>query len=244
MKRVRLFKLIILVVVFCAALANAQAKPQSGGSARAGSGADLEKILTQMDDTAASFKSTEASFEWDQYQKVVDEHDLQKGTIYFRRAPSGLEMAAEIAQPDQKHVLFTDGRVQVYQPKVEQVTVYNAGKNRAEFESFLVLGFGGRGHDLPRQFDVRYAGTENVGGVNAAKLELVPKQQKVKNMFSRIVLWIDPSRGVSVQQQFVDEKSGDYRLAKYTNIKMNQKVPDSAFKLKTTSKTKFVTPQA
>ena len=47
----------------------------------------------------------------------------------------------------------------------------------------------------------------------------------------------DPARGVSVQQKLLDEKSGDYRLAKYSNVKLNSKVADSAFKLRTTSKT-------
>jgi outer membrane lipoprotein-sorting protein len=217
-------------------------KAAAQGNAAANSGS-LEKVLSQMDATAAKFSSAQAEFEWDQYSKVVDEHDLQKGTIYFRKTGKGLEMASDISEPEHKYVLFTGGNVQVYEPKIEQVTQYSAGKNRAAFESFLVLGFGGRGHDLPKQFDVKYAGTENVGGVNAAKLELVPRQASVKNMFSLITLWIDPARGVSVQQKLLDEKSGDYRLAKYSNIKMNEKLPDSTFKLKTTSKTKFISPQ-
>ena len=32
-------------------------------------------------------------------------------------------------------------------------------------------------------------------------------------------------------------------LAKYSDIQLNQKIPDSEFKLKTTGKTKFVSPQ-
>ena len=58
-------------------------------------------------------------------------------------------------------------------------------------------------------------------------------------MFARILLWIDPARGVSVQQQFF-ESSGDYRLAKYSNIELNQKLADGVFKLKTSGKTETV----
>jgi len=39
------------------------------------------------------------------------------------------------------------------------------------------------------------------------------------------------------------EPSGDFRLAKYSNIQLNQKLPDNVFKLKTTGKTKSVSPQ-
>lgn len=204
--------------------------------------ASLEKVLNQMDATAAHFRTTEASFVWDQYQKVVNETDTQKGKVYFRRADKETQMMADISEPDQKYVLYSDGKIQVYQPRIDQITVYAPGKNRADVESFLVLGFGGGGHDLLKSFDVEYEGSENVNGVDTAKLNLVPKSTRVRNMFDHIVLWVDPSRGVSLQQQ-VFEPSGDYRLAKYSEIQLNQKLPDTAFKLKTTNKTKTVTPQ-
>lgn len=220
----------LLVVVLFAISAFSQPSPE------------LEKILDQMDKTASAFRSTQTDFIWDQYQKVVDETDTQKGKVYFRRSGDETQMAADIEEPDKKYVLFSDSKVQIYQPRIDQITVYNAGKNRAEFESFLVLGFGGSGHDLLKSFDVKYLGTEKIGDVTAAKLDLTPKSQKVRNTFAHIVLWIDPDRGVSVQQQLF-EPSGDYRLAKYSSIELNQKVPDSVFKIKTTPKTKTVSPQ-
>jgi outer membrane lipoprotein-sorting protein len=100
-------------------------------------------------------------------------------------------------------------------------------------ESFLALGFGGRGHDLLKSFDVHYAGVETVGGVAAYKLELTPKSEQVRHMFPLITLWIDQKKGVSVQQK-LDQGEGDYRLAMFTNIQINpRKLPDDAFKLKT-----------
>jgi outer membrane lipoprotein-sorting protein len=203
---------------------------------------ELEKVLDQMDKTAAAFRSTQADFVWDQYQKVVDETDTQKGKVYFRRTGDVTQMAADILEPDKKYILFTDSKVQIYQPRIDQVSVINPGKNRAEFESFLVLGFGGSGHDLLKSFDVKYLGTEKIGGVDTVKLDLTPKSQKVRNTFAHILLWIDPDRGVSVQQQLF-EPSGDYRLAKYSSIELNQKISDNVFKLKTTPKTKTVSPQ-
>ena len=202
---------------------------------------NLEAVLDSMDKAAAGFRTAQTDFVWDQYQKVVDEHDLQKGTMYFRRQGDDVQMAADITVPDKKYVLFSDGMVSVYVPKAGQVTEYKAGKNKADFETFLVLGFGGRGHDLAKSFDVKYGGMEQVQGINAAKLELTPKSQKVANMFQTITLWIDPARGVSVQQLF-NEKSGDYRLAKYNNIKPNEKLSNDVFKLKTSGKVTYVKP--
>lgn len=225
------------MVIFLSA-AWAQDSAQNPGSAQ------LQHVLSQMDQTAANFHAAQAAFTWDQYQKVVDEHDLQKGTVYFRRSGNEVQMAADISEPSPpKYVLFIDSKVEVYQQeKIDTVTTYNTGKNRAAVESFLVLGFGGSGRDMLKSFDVKYIATESLGAIETAKLELTPKSEKIRNNFNRILLWIDLARGVSVQQQLF-APSGDYRLAKYSDIQLNQKLSDSVFKLKTTAKTKFVSPQ-
>jgi outer membrane lipoprotein-sorting protein len=210
--------------------------------AQQGSSADLDKVLNQMDTVATTFKTAEADFVWDQYTKVVNETDTQSGKVYFRRTPKETEMAADITKPAPKYVLYQNSTVRVYEPRIDQVTVYNTGKNRAEVESFLVLGFGGRGHDLQKSFEVSFEGYEQAGGVRAAKLNMVPKTTKGKNIFDHIILWIDPARGISVQQQFF-EPQGDYRLAKYSNIKLNQNIPGDVFKLKTTGHTKVINPR-
>jgi outer membrane lipoprotein-sorting protein len=204
--------------------------------------AGLERVLSQMDKAASNFRTAEADFVWDQYQKVVNEHDIQKGKVYFRRQGQEIQMAADITVPAKKTLLFSGGKVQVYQAGINQITEYNVAKNRQELESFLVLGFGGSGRDLLKQYEVKYLGTEQADGTNTEKLQLIPKSVKVRNNVERILLWIDPARGVSVQQQFF-EPSGDYRLTKYSNIELNQKIPDSVFKIKTDGKTKVVSPQ-
>jgi len=120
--------------------------------------------------------------------------------------------------------------------------VYPAGGNRNELESYLVLGFGGSGQDLKTAFDVSYEGEETVDSVATAKLQLIPKSEKIRNNFSKIFLWIDLARGISVQQKFM-QTQGDYRLAKYSAIRVNAKIGNDVFQLKTTSKTKIVSPR-
>ncbi len=201
---------------------------------------DLETVLKRMDDASGKFRTAQASFTWTQYNKVIDDvAETQKGKIYFRRSSKGVEMSADIMEPQTKLVIFSDGKIQIFQPRTDQVDVYDAGSHREEFESFLVLGFGGSGHDMMKSFDVKYQGPEKIDGVETAKLDLTPKLEKVRQQFPHILLWIDPERGVSVQQQLF-QTSGDYRIAKYSDIELNQKVPDSEFKPKTSGKTKTV----
>src|SRR5258708_13693308 len=205
------------------------------------SGADLEQVLNQMDEASARFRTTQASFTWIQYNKVIDDMaDTQKGKVYFRRAAGkDIQMAADLSEPDSKQLVFSEGKIQIYQPRIDQEDIYEAKAHREEFESFLVVGFGGGGHDMQKSFAVTFLGNEKIGDIETAKLDLVPKSAEVKRNFYHIVLWIDPQRGISVHQQLF-ETSGDYRLAKYSDIQVNQKISDSVFKLKTLSQTKVV----
>jgi len=193
-----------------------------------------------MDDAAAKFRTAQADFTWTEYNKVIDEvAEEQKGKIYFRHNGKETEMAADIVQPSAKLVIFSDGKIQIYQPRIDQVDVYDAGAHREEFESFLVLGFGGGGQDMLKSFEVKDEGEETIEGVKTVKLNLTPKSEKVRQHFSQILLWIDPARGISVQQKLF-ETSGDYRLAKYSDIHINQKISDDNFKLKTSGRTKIL----
>jgi len=213
-----------------------------GGPAQGQSAGELKGVLGQMDTGAKNFKSAQADFEWDQYQRVVDDHNIQKGQIYFRRTKTGIDAAVKVVSPEAKQVLFKDGQLRLYQPKINQVTEYTAKANRAEVESFMSLGFGASGTDLARNFEVKLDGWETVDGVRTAKLDLTPKEEKIKSSVSRVLLWLDPARNISLKQQFF-EPNGDYRLTHYTNIKVNGKVPDDAFRLKTRSSTQIVHPQ-
>ncbi|MGB3577391.1 MAG: outer-membrane lipoprotein carrier protein LolA, partial [Candidatus Sulfotelmatobacter sp.] len=202
----------------------------------------LDSVLQTMDAAAAHFQTAQADFVWDQYQKVVDETDTQKGTVYYRRSGREIEMMADIKEPDRKFVLYKDGKLQVYQPKIEQVMEYSAGANHEEIESFLVLGFGGSGQDLKKAFDVSYQGEETVANIPTAKLQLIPKSEKIRSNFPQIILWIDLSRGISIQQKFM-QGQGDDRLAKYSAVNLHAKISNDVFRLKTTGKTKFVSPR-
>jgi hypothetical protein len=218
---------------------------------KAADSGSLDAVLKKMDTAAASFRNAQADFEWDTYQKVIDEIDeIQTGTIYYRRIGKDIEMMADVKmagsdranlKPEPKYVLFSNGKISMYQPKPDQLTVYDLGKNRVDLESYVVLGFGGSGQDLQKAFDVTYVGAETINGVATAKLQLLPKSDKVRNTYNRIFLWIDLDNGISVQQQFFSPQ-GDYRLTKYSSLN-EKKIPDEVFKLKTTSKTQTISPK-
>ena len=251
------FPLILAVALMSAILGFTSAAgseaPRSAAQAKPADSANLDAVLKKMDDAATGFHTVQADFEWDSYEKVIDEVDeIQKGTIYYRRNGKDIEMMAAVKtagsdpaklKPEMKYVLFSNGKISMYQPKPDQVTVYDLGKSRVDFESYIVLGFGGSGQDLVKAFDVTYVGPETVEGAATAELQLIPKSAKVRNNYNKILLWIDLDKGISRQQQFFSPQ-GDYRLTKYRNIDLNgKKIPDEVFKLKTTSKTQTLSPK-
>lgn len=230
-----------LLAIFIALLSSTWVLPQA--PARANTSEDnLDSVLTQMDKSSAGFKSAQADFQWDQYEKVVDQTDVQTGTIYLRRNNNNVDAAIHIVKPSIKQVVLKDGKIRMYEPKIDQLTERETGKNRADVESFMNLGFGGRGHELLKTYEVKLAGWETIDSVKTAKLELVPMNEKWRSMFSRIIIWVDLERDISLRQQMF-EPSGDYRLAHFTNFKLNARLPDEAFRIKTTSRTKKVNPR-
>jgi outer membrane lipoprotein-sorting protein len=197
--------------------------------------ADLGQVLAQLNAAAAKFSSAQADFTWDQFTAVVQDHDLQTGTIYFERKKDGTRMAAYLKEdngkPAPRTVMYDGGEVNYYQPMIKQLVIMKAGANRGQWESFLTLGFGGSGTDLESNWQVSLQGMEKMSGVSVAKLDLVPKEQTVLDLFTHVTIWVDPMRGVSYQQVFY-EPTGDKRTATYQNIRYNVSLPAAVFQIK------------
>jgi outer membrane lipoprotein-sorting protein len=199
-------------------------------------GGDVQKVLDQLNVASAKFQSAQADFTWDQFQAVVQDHQIQTGTIYLERKKGDTHVAAYIQQENGKDsaktVTFDGSEARYYVPAIKQVTIIKAGQNKSQWESFLTLGFGGSGKDLAANWKVSLQGTETIDGVQVDKLDLVPIQASVANMFSHVTIWIDPVRGISLKQIFYEGQSGDMRTATYKNIRYNEPIAPSEFQLK------------
>jgi outer membrane lipoprotein-sorting protein len=240
---VRKSRLACVVLALLASLGIAQEPVGQKPAAPAQTDASSERdaVLAKMNHSAAGFKSAQGDFEFETYTKLVDEKDRQQGRIYFRRSDKGVDAAFNIVGRVPKQVVYKDGLIRIYEPRINQVTERDVSKNKSDVEAFLSLGFGARGDDLLRDYDVKMAGWETVNATSTAKLELVPKNEKMRQTYTKILLWVDPERDVLLQQQFF-EPSGDYRLASYSNMKLNGNLSDDVFRLKTSGKPTVVRP--
>jgi outer membrane lipoprotein-sorting protein len=197
---------------------------------------DVQKVITQLNTAATKFVSAQANFSWDQFTAVVSEDEIQTGTIYFeRKKGANTRMAAYLKQQNGKDVpktiTYDGGEVQYYEPIIKQMTILKAGANKGQWESFLTLGFGGSGDLLEKNWKVTVQGNETMSGVSVVKLDLVPVDPKVLDLFTHVTIWVDPTRGVSYKQVFY-QPSGDTRTALYKDIQYNTPIAGDVFKIK------------
>jgi outer membrane lipoprotein-sorting protein len=219
--------LLLSAVALVATPATLHAQPKPG---------HLDGVLRQMDEASLKFQSAEATFRWDLYERVVKQTTTQTGTIYFKKQGATTVMGAKIVSPSTKLLEYRDGRLRLFDPGTNHLTIVTSKGNQAQMESFLTLGFGGSGKDLAKAWTISDLGDETIDGVQTAKLDLVPKDPAVRNNCTHMTIWVDASRGISLKQSFY-MPSEDYRTAVYADIKYNQKVDEKPYQINTNSKT-------
>jgi outer membrane lipoprotein-sorting protein len=205
------------------------------GGMNARAAEDLNSALRRLDAAAVKFKSAEAEIVWDNVQtEPLPDKDTQTGNAVFERKGGQLSVALHIktenGRPYVKEVAYTGGALSFYEPQQKRMSVYQAGQNRAAFETLLTLGFGASGRELEKAWAVSMGGAETLNGVAVTRLELIPKDEQVRKNVSKAILWLDLDRGVALRQRFLSP-DGNYREVTYKNLKLNVMVPGDAFQI-------------
>jgi outer membrane lipoprotein-sorting protein len=199
----------------------------------------LTSVLSQMDTASARFQNVQADARYDQYTRVVNDHDISTGSLYVERKGTTVRMGAvqynlgSDSKPEKapaRIINFDGNNLRIYTPGTGQVDVFKAGANQAKYDSFLTLGFGGSGKDLATSWNITDLGPETIDGVPTEKLDLVSKDASVKSTFTHVTIWIDPKRGVSLKQIFY-APNGDNRTTTYSNIRLNGRIDDKPYKI-------------
>ncbi len=205
----------------------------------------LSAVFAQMDAASKRFQSATADVERDNYERVVHETTVEKGTIYIDRSHGAIEFGATVAEvgpggqpaPTPSRIIsYTAGSLEMYTPVEKQVDVFKSGANRGRLEGYFALGFGGTSQSLQQSWNITDAGpetlTDNGKSIKTEKLVLVSKDPGIRNTFKQITLWLDPTRDVSLKQLF-ETPAGDRQTATYTNIRLNSKPNKNAYKIPT-----------
>jgi len=202
---------------------------------------DLKSVVAELNAAAAKFHSTSADFVADnQITEPIPDKEVQTGAVYFDRKGNSFEFGIHFEKDNgralPKVIVIKGGIFTMFEKMADQVTT---SKRAGKYEGYLSLGFGASGSDLESKWNMTYLGSEMMNGVKVAKLDLVAKDPEVVKIFTKVTIWIDTERGVSLKQYF-DEGQGQSRTVVYSNIKVNQSLPVDAFTFKTDGKTQYV----
>ena len=149
------------------------------------------------------------------YNSVIrDVDDKQDGSIYFIRDKNGsTQMGLATEGKNARTVEYKNGTVRDYNPGIKCFDTVT----RPGIDTYLTLGFGGSGKDLAKAWVVKDLGPATMGGVKVEQLELEPRDAGVKANVSKVALWVDLDRDVSLKQVFYSP-SGDYNTAVFSQI--------------------------
>jgi outer membrane lipoprotein-sorting protein len=185
---------------------------------------DAGRILASLEEAGRALKTLRAGFVEIRTLVLLDETEERRGEVILQ-VPGRLRWDYTAPQPSV--MVIKDGRFGRYVPQTKQVF-----RGAAKGESDLLVGFGPGAADLGARYRVTLLGEERIDGAEAHVLELVPKPaHSSSGLFSSIRLWVEQERHVPVQTRLT-EPTGDHTTIRFSNVRINEKLPRDAFELR------------
>jgi outer membrane lipoprotein-sorting protein len=190
---------------------------------------DLAEILSRMDDSANRLRTLAANLEYTKVTILVDDKSTETGRIFFRKSRTP-QILIDIQKPEAKSILFKKNKAEIFYPKINQVQEYDLSDHSGILQQFLLLGFGTNSGELKKSYTLKLVGEEVLEGDTTSILELTPRKESVAAQLSKIHLWISEESWLPVKQKFF-EPGGDYFIARYTQVRVNRRLPSSTFEI-------------
>jgi outer membrane lipoprotein-sorting protein len=189
----------------------------------------LREVLTRMNDEARHLKTVSADLEYTHVTVVVDDHSTESGRFVMRN-PKKPEMLVRFVKPDASTLLFKKNRLEIYRPRINQIVEYNLKSHSNVVQQFFLLGFGTDAKSLAAAYSMKLDREANLAGEATAVLDLAPRDSSMLRYFTRIQVWVSEESWLPVQQKFFSP-DGDYSIARYSGVRVNESLPASTFRL-------------
>lgn len=190
---------------------------------------DLNQIFSHMNESSKHLKTLSANIDLTKVTVLVNDFSTESGQIYFRNGKTP-DILVDFKTPAPKIVLYRKDKLQIYQPKINQIQEIDLSKHASLIQQYLLLGFGTDSKELQKVYEVKFLKEEQLGGDTTAILDLTPREENVAAQIAKIQLWISEESWLPVQQKFF-EAGGDYSVARYSSVKVNRNLPSSTFQL-------------
>jgi outer membrane lipoprotein-sorting protein len=213
----------------------------AGSLARADS---LENVLNRMDQAALKFRSLTAGVHHVDYTDVLSDTSAEDGTFKMSKQGKTVVLLAEFTGRDARKVWMSGNTVKIYYPKANEVDVFDTRKYTKSADLLLLVGFGTTKAELQKTYDVSLGPTETIGTAKTTRIDLKPKSDEAKKLFSVIQLWFPDGGANPVQEKVLSGK--DYKLFQFSDevvrTTSDTPLPASDFELKLPPGVKVITP--
>ncbi len=205
----------LLAAVVCAALATTI-------PVRAAESVTLETVVRRIQAQQKKMQTLQAEFRQEKELALLSKPEISTGTFVYSR-PNNVLWTYEA--PKRVQMVISGGVLTTWYPelgKAERIDV-----KRFEDRIFKYMGASGAIDELARYFDFTFTDSKSKP---VYVLDLTPKNRAVSKRVQRIKLWIEKSTYLTSKIEYV-EGDGDITRYEFTNIRINEPIPQSRFAL-------------
>ncbi|HKR65310.1 MAG TPA: outer membrane lipoprotein carrier protein LolA [Thermoanaerobaculia bacterium] len=197
---------------------------------RAASPVTLETVVKKIQEQQKHTTTLQAEFRQEKELALLSKPEVSTGTFIYSR-PNNVLWTYE--SPKKVQMVIAGGVLTTYYAdlgKAERVDV-----KRFEDRIFKYMGASGAIDELARYFDFTFTDSKSKP---VYVLDLTPKNRAVSRRVRRIKLWIDKTSYLTTKIEYV-EGDGDITRYEFTNVRINEPVPQSKFALQLPSSVKI-----
>jgi outer membrane lipoprotein-sorting protein len=195
----------------------------------------LDEILAKMQKSATGITSIQASMEQlKRDRNIGGAPERYRGEIFFKHVPNGNDKVKLVySVPRGQTIWIVGDTITLYQGEIKQaiVTTRSAAASKGDEFAFVATPYKSV-PELKRQYEIVYAGDDQ----GMAKLDLTPR---TKSSIQKLTLWVDQSSWMPVKYTVL-EAGGSATTFNLTNVKKNQGISDSTFKVDLPKDTKIL----
>ena len=200
--------------VFAAAATAPAAPPSQTGS--------LETVIKKVQEAQQKTQTLQADFRQEKELALLAKPEVSTGTFVYSK-PNNVLWTYDA--PKRVQMVIAAGVMTTYYQdlgKAERIDV-----KRFEDRIFKYMGASGAIDELARYFDFTFTDSKSKP---VYVLDLTPKNKAVSKRVRRIKLWIDKKTYLTSKIEYV-EGDGDITRYEFTNVRINEPVPQSRFAL-------------
>jgi outer membrane lipoprotein-sorting protein len=217
----------IIVAAVCALALVAASTP-----VHAATPVTLAQVIKQVQAQQKKTSTLQADFRQEKELALLSKPEVSTGTFIYSR-PNNVLWTYDT--PKRVQMVIAAGVLTTYYPELKKAERIDV--KRFEDRIFKYMGATGAIDELARYFDFTF--TDSKSKPEFA-LDLTPKNRAVAKRVRRIKIWIDKKTYLTNKIEYV-EGDGDITRYAFSNIRVNEAVPQSKFALTLPSTVKVET---